>query len=110
MREFEAITDRAACCRLGFRRESTANQIGECVDGLFFVRTARFDGDRAADPRSEQHDSDDIACIDPASPHSEPDATGEPRDKVHDPGRWARMNPQRIDDFDLNFLHRMEIG
>jgi hypothetical protein len=29
---------------------------------------------------------------------------------VHDPGRWARMNPQRIDDFDLNFLHRMEIG
>jgi hypothetical protein len=45
-----------------------------------------------------------------ASPHSEPDAAGEPRDKVHNPGRWARVNPQRVGDFDLNFLHRMEIG
>jgi hypothetical protein len=109
-REFEAIADLATCRPLGLRRESTANQIGECVDGLFFVRTARFDGDRAADPRGEQHDSDDIACIDPASPHSEPDAAGEPRGKVHNPGRWARMNPQRVGDFDLTFLHRMKIG
>jgi hypothetical protein len=29
---------------------------------------------------------------------------------VHNLGRWARMNPQRIGDFDLNFLHRMETG
>jgi hypothetical protein len=29
---------------------------------------------------------------------------------VHNPGRWARVNPQRVGDFELNFLHRMEIG
>jgi hypothetical protein len=110
VRELEAIADLAMCRLLGFRRESTANQIGECVDGLFFVRTARFDGDRAADPRSEQHDSDDIACIDSASLYSEPDAAGEPRGKLHNLGRWARVNPQRVGDFELNFLHRMEIG
>ena len=110
MREFEAIADPVRSRDSGFRRESTANQIGECVDGLLFVSAARFDGDRAADPRSEQHHSDDIACIDPASPGSEPDAASEPRGKLRNLGRWARVNPQCIGDLDLNFLHRMEIG
>ena len=111
MREFEAaIADSARCRKLRFRRESTANQIGECVDGLFFVRAARFDGDRAADPGSEQHDSDDTACIGPASRYSEPDAAAEPRGKLRNLGRWARMNPKRIGDLDLNFFHRVEIG
>ena len=63
VREFEAITDAAKRRPLGVRRESTADQIGECLDGLSFVSTARFDGDRAADRRSEQHHSDDTACI-----------------------------------------------
>jgi len=110
VRDFEAIADPVRSRDSGFRRESTANQIGECVDSLLFVSAARFDGDRAADPSSEQHHGDDIACIDPAFPYGEPDAAAEPRGKLRNLGRWARVNPQRIGDFDLNFLHRMEIG
>jgi hypothetical protein len=41
VREFEVITDPAKSRHLGFRRESTGNQIGECVDGLSFVSAAR---------------------------------------------------------------------
>ena len=110
MHEFEAITDLATCRPLGFRRESTANQIGECVDGLSFVSAAGFDGDRAADRRSEQHHSDDTACIGPSPLYNEPHAAAEPRGKLRNLGRWARVNPQRVGDFDLNFLHRMAIG
>jgi hypothetical protein len=111
VRQFEAvIADPATCGDLGVRRESMADQIGECVDGLFFVRAAGFDGDRATDPRSEEHHSDDTACVGPASPYSEPHAAAEPRGKLRNLGRWARVNPQRIGDFDLNFLHRVEIG
>ena len=109
VREFEAITDAAKCRPLGVRRESTADQIGECLDGLSFVSTARFDGDRAADRRSEQHHSDDTACVGPASLYDEPRAAAEPRGKLRDLGRRARVNPQHIGDFDLNFPHRVAI-
>ena len=110
MRKFEAIADSAKRRHSGSRRESTGNQIGECVDGFLFVSAARFNGDRAADPRSEQHYSDDTACIGPASLCSEPHAAAEHRGKLRNLGRWARVNPQRIGDFDLNFLHQVEIG
>ena len=110
MCKFEAIADSAKRRHSGSRRESTGNQIGECVDGLFFVRTARFDGDRAADRRGEQHHGDDAACIGPASLDNEPHAAAEPRGKMRDLGRRARMNPQRIGDFDFDFLHRVGIG
>ena len=109
VREFEAITDPAKSRHLGVRRESTANQIGECFNGLPFVSTARFDGDRAADRRSEQHHSDDTACIGPASLYNQPHAAPEPRGKLRNPGRWARVNSQCIGDFDLNFPHRVPI-
>ena len=110
MRKFEAIAEPAKCRHLGFRREFTANQIGECVDGLFFVRAARFDGDRAAVRCGEQHHTDDTACIGSASVYSEPHAGAEPRGKLRNLGRWARVNPQRIRDFDLIFLHRVKIA
>ena len=110
MRELEAIAALVKCRHLAFRREFTGNQIDECVDGLFFVRAAGFDGDRAAVRCGEQHHSDDIACIGPASVYSEPHAGAEPRGELRNLGRWARVNPQRIRDFDLIFLHRVKIG
>src|SRR5258705_7952335 len=63
----KAIADPAKFRPLRFGRKSTANQIDECVDGLLFVRAARFDGDLVADRRSEQHHGDHTAGIGPAS-------------------------------------------
>lgn len=110
MRKFQAIADPVKCAHLAFRREFAANQIGECVDGLFFVRAARFDGDGATDRRRERHRGDDTPSIGPASRYSEPNTAAEPRSKVRNLGRWACVNSQRIGNFDLNFLHRVEIG
>ena len=110
MGKLEAIADPAKCRPSGSRREPTGNQVGKCVDGLFFVRAARFDGDPAADSRSEQHHSDDTSCIGPASLYGKPYAAAEPRGNVRNLGRWARVNPHRIGDFDFAFLHRVEIG
>src|SRR5258706_14161384 len=90
---FERSPIRSKCLHLKVQRETTAYQFGKCVDGLFFVRAARFDGDRAAELRGEQHHSDDIACIGPASLCNEPHAAPEPRGKIRNLGRWARVNP-----------------
>jgi hypothetical protein len=87
--------------------ESTADQIGERVDGFRLVRAARLDGNRATDACREQHDGDDIPRIRRAAIESKRRTASEFGGKLCNLGGGPSVNAEPIGYVDLSFLHRM---